>query len=110
MELVKLEFIFDSILDANMNACLVHKELISTIGDTIMLEKALLLENLKVVDVVIMVGEVDVVEVVVVMEEVEAGVKATLKAKLWQSYPKQPKMNIISSLTPWKLFQLLLAL
>ena len=87
MELVKLEFIFDSILEMNMTACLMHKELISTIGDTLLLGNALPLETLKMVDVVVMVGSVDgmdVVGVVVVVEEVEAGVEATLKAKLQQ--------------------------
>ena len=85
MELVKLEFIFDSILEVNMTACLVHKELSSTIGDTLLLENSLPLETLKVVGTVIMVGtvdEVDVFRVMVVVEEVEAGVEATLKAKL----------------------------
>ena len=76
MELVKLYFIFDSILEMNTTACLVHKELSSTIGDTLLLEKYLPLETLKVVDAVVMVGavdEVDVVGVVVVVEEVEPG-------------------------------------
>ena len=85
---MKLEFIFDSILEMNMTACLVHKELSSTIGETLLLENALPLETLKVVDAAIMVGavdEVDVVGVVVVVEEVEAGVEATLKSKLKQS-------------------------
>ena len=103
MELVKLEFIFDSILEVNMTAFLVHKELSSTIGDTLLLEKALPLETLKVVDTVVMVGavdKVDVVRIVVVVEEVEAGVEATSKAKLQQSKPKLPKMKLISSRMP----------
>ena len=41
MELVKLEFIFYSIFEMNMTAYLVHKDLSSTIGDTIILENAL---------------------------------------------------------------------
>ena len=88
MGLVKLEFKVDSILEVNMTACLVHKELSSTIGETLLLENALPLETLKVVDAVVMVGgvdEVDVVEVVMVVEEVESGLEATLKAKLQQS-------------------------
>ena len=88
MELVKLEFILDSILEVDMNAFLVHKELSSTIGDTLLLEKALTLETLKVVYAVVMVGvvdNVDVFRVVVVMEEVEAGVEAILKSKLQPS-------------------------
>ena len=87
-ELVKLEFILDSILEVNMTACLVHKELISTIEDILLLENTLPLETLNVVDVVVMVvavDEVDVVGVVMVMEEVEAEAEATLKAKLQQS-------------------------
>ena len=71
-----------------MTAYLVHKELISTIGDTLWGENALPLETLKVVDMVAMVGaveEVDVVRVMVVVEEVEARLEATLKAKLQQS-------------------------
>ena len=78
-----------------------------------MLENALPLDTLKVVGAVVMVGmvhEVDVFGVVVVVEDVEAGVEATLKAKLQQSYPKLPKMKLISSLITWKLLQLLLAL
>ena len=85
MELVKLDFIFDYILEVNMTACLVHKDPSSTIVDTLLLENSLPLDTLKVVYAVIMVGsvdEVDVVGVVVVVEEVEAGVEATLKAKL----------------------------
>ena len=92
---------------------MVHKDLRYTIGYTLLLENALPLEILKVEDAVIMVGsveEVDVVGVLVVVEEVEAGVDANLKAKLQQSYPKLPKMKLISSLMPWKLLQLLLAL
>ena len=88
MELAKLEFILDPILEVNMNACLVHKELSSTIGDTIIMENALPLETLKVVNAVVMVGavdEVDVVRFVMVVEEVESGVEATLKSKLQQS-------------------------
>ena len=88
MELVKLEFILDSLLEVNMTACLVHKELRYTIGDTLILENALPLDTLKVVDAVVMVGVVDKVYVVgflVVVEEVEAGVEATLKSKLQQS-------------------------
>ena len=87
-ELVKLEFILDSKLEVNMTAFLVHKKLISTIEDTILLENALPMETLKVVDVVVMVvavDEVDMVGVVVVMEAVEAKAEATLKAKLQQS-------------------------
>ena len=87
-ELVKLEFILDSILEVNMTACLVHKELSSTIGDTILLQNYLPMETLNVVDTVVMVGaveKVDVVGVVVVVEEVEAGVEATLKARLQKS-------------------------
>ena len=71
-----------------MTACLVHKDLSSTIGDTLLLENALPLETLKLVDAVFMVGavdELDVVGVVVVVKEVEAGVEATLKAKLQKS-------------------------
>ena len=71
-----------------MTACLFYKDLSSTIGDTLILQNALPLDTLKVVDAVVMVGsvdEVDVVGVVVVVEEVEAGVEATLKAKLQQS-------------------------
>ena len=86
--MVKLEFILDSILEANMTACMVHKEMSSTIGDTLLMENALPIETLNVVDAVVMVGavdEVDVVGVVVFVEEVEAGVEATLKAKLQQS-------------------------
>ena len=64
MELVKLEFILDSILEVNMTACLVHKELSSTTGDTLLLENTLPLETLKVVDAVVMVGTVDKVDVV----------------------------------------------
>ena len=82
-----MEFIFDSILEANMTACLVHKELSSTIGDTILLENTLPLETLKMVEAVVIVDavdEVDVVGFVVVVEEVEAGLEATLKAKLQQ--------------------------
>ena len=88
MELVKLEFIFDFILEMNMIACLVHKELSSTIGDTLLLGNALPLDTLKVIDAVVMVGavyEVDVVRVVVVVEQVEAGLEETLKARLQQS-------------------------
>ena len=88
MELVKLELILDSLLEVNMTACLVHKELRYTIGDTLILENALPLDTLKVVDAVVMVGVVDKVYVVgflVVVEEVEAGVEATLKSKLQQS-------------------------
>ena len=90
MELLKLEFIFDFILEVNMTACLVHKELSSTIGETLLLENALPLETLKVVDAVVMVGTIDevvVVGFVVVVEEVEleAGVESTLKSKLQQS-------------------------
>ena len=62
MELVKLEFILDSILEVNMTACLVHKELSSIIGDISLQEKSLPLETLKVVDAVIMVGAVDKVD------------------------------------------------
>ena len=85
---MKLEFILDSIVEVNMAACLVHKEMSYTIGDTLLLENALPLDTLKVVDEVIMVGavyEVDVVGVMVVVEEVEAGAEETLKAKLQQS-------------------------
>ena len=113
MELVKLEFILDSILEVNMTACLVHKELSSTIGDTLLLENDLPLETLRVVDAVAAVGKVDkvvVVGIMVVVKEVESGVEETLKARLQQSYPKLPKMELISSLLPWKLLQLLLAL
>ena len=88
MELVKLDFIFDSIPEVNMTACLVHKEPSFTIGDTLLLENALSLKTLKVVDAVVMVGTVDyvdVVGVVVVVEEAETRVEATLKAKLQQS-------------------------
>ena len=67
-----------------MTACLVHKELSSTIGDTLLLENDLPLETLKVVDAVVMMGAVDVAEVMVVVEEVEDRVEATLKAKLQQ--------------------------
>ena len=83
--MVKLEFILDSILEVNMPACMVHKELRSTIGDTILLENSLPLDTLKVMDAVVMLGavdKVDVVWVVVVVEELEAGIEATLKAKL----------------------------
>ena len=96
-----------------MTAYLVHKYLSSTIGDTLLMENALPLETMKVVDVFVMVGAVDkvyVVGVVVVVEELEAGVEAILKSKLQQSYPKLPKMKLISSLMPWKLLQLMLAL
>ena len=109
MELVKLELIFYFILEVNMNACLVQKDMSSTIGDTLMMEKYLILETLKVVDAVVMVGmvdEVDVVGVVVVVEEVEDGLEANLKAKLHQLYQKMSKMNLISSLIPWKPLQL----
>ena len=85
---MKLEFILDSILEVNMAACLVHKETSYIIGDTLLLENALPLDTLKVVDAVVMVGavyEVDVVGVMVVVEEVEAGAEETLKAKLQQS-------------------------
>ena len=85
---MKLEFIFDSILEVNMTACLVHKELSSTIGDTLLLENYLPLETLKVVDAVVMVDAVDKVDVfgvVVVVAEVEARIEATLKSKLHQS-------------------------
>ena len=71
-----------------MTACMVHKEMSSTIGDTLLLENALPLETLKLVYVVVMVGvldKVDIFGVVVVVKEVEAGVEATLKAKLQQS-------------------------
>ena len=71
-----------------MTACLVHKELSSTIGDTLLLENALPLDTLKVVDAVIMVGAVDKVDVVgfvVVVKEVEARVEANLKSKFQQS-------------------------
>ena len=88
MELVKLDFIFDSIMEMNMNSCLVQKEMSSTTGDTLLLENSLPLDILKVVDLVVMMGAVEgmeVVGVVVVVEEVEAGVEATLKAKLQQS-------------------------
>ena len=57
----------------NITACLVHKELSSTIGDTLLLENDLPLETLKVVDAFVMVDAVDevyVVRVVVVVEEV----------------------------------------
>ena len=60
-----------------MTACMAHKKLSSTIGDTLLLENSLPLETLKVVEAVIMVGAVDkvyVVGVVVVVEEVESGV------------------------------------
>ena len=96
-----------------MTAYLVHKYLSSTIGDALLHENTLSLETLKVVDAVVMVGavdEVDMFRVVVVVEEVEAGVEATLKAKLQQSYPKMPKMKLVSSLMPWKLLQQLIAL
>ena len=85
---MKLEFIFDSILEMNMTAFLAHKYMSSTIGDTLLREKYLPLETLKVVYAVVMVGtlyKVDVVGVVVVVEEVESGVEETLKAKLQQS-------------------------
>ena len=82
MELVKLYFILDSILEVNMTACMVYKELSSTIGDTLLLKKTLPLKTLKVVDAVVMVVAVEVVGVVVVVEEVGAGVEATLKSKL----------------------------
>ena len=88
MKLVKLEFILDSILEVNMTACLVHRELSSTIVNTLLLENSLPLETLKLVEGVVMVGavdNVDVVGVVVVVEEVEARVETTLKAKLQQS-------------------------
>ena len=88
MELVKLEFILYFILEVNMTACLVHKDLSSAVGDTILLENVLSLDNMKVVDAVVMFGAVetvDMVGVVVVVEEVEAGVEVTLKAKLQQS-------------------------
>ena len=88
MELVEVEFIFDSIQEINMTTCLVHKELISTIGDILLRENDLPLETPKLVDAVFMVeavDKVDVVGVVVVVEEVESGVEATLKAKLQQS-------------------------
>ena len=85
MKLVKLEFILDSIMEVNMTACLVHKDLSFTIVETILLEKGLPQDTLKVVDAVVMVGAVDEVEVVgvgVVVEEIEARVEATLKARL----------------------------
>ena len=85
---MKLEIIFDYIPEINMTACLVPKELRSTIGDNLLLENDLPLETLKVVYPVIMVGavdKVDVVGVVVVVEEVDSGVEVTLKAKLQQS-------------------------
>ena len=85
---MKLDFILDYILELNTTACLLHKELISTIGYTLMLENALPLETRKVVNVVVTVGavdKVDVVGVVVVVEEVDSGLEATLKAKLQQS-------------------------
>ena len=88
MELAKLEFIFDSILEMNMTACMMHKYLRSKIGDNLLQENALPLETLKVVDAVVMVSAVDKVEVVgvvVVAEEVKAGVEANLKSKLQQS-------------------------
>ena len=88
MKLVKLEFILDSILEVNMTACLVHRELSSTIVNTLLLENSLPLETLKLVEGVVMVGavdNVDVVGVVVVVEGVEARVETTLKAKLQQS-------------------------
>ena len=69
----------------NITACLVHKDLSYTIKDTLLMVNALPLETVKVVDAVVMVvavDEVDVVGVVVVVEELEAGVEATLKAKL----------------------------
>ena len=72
----------------NITACLVHKELSSVIGYTLLLEKALPLGTLKVVDASIMVeavNEVDVVGVGVAVEEVESGVEANLIAKLHQS-------------------------
>ena len=68
-----------------MTACLVKKELRYTIGDTLLLENSLPLQTLKVLDAVVMVGELDEVDVVgvrVVVEEVDSGVEATLKAKL----------------------------
>ena len=77
MELVKIEFILDSTLEVNVTACLVHKELSSTIGNILLLENALPLETLKVGDKV---GKVDMVGVRVVVEEVEAGVEETLKS------------------------------
>ena len=101
--MVKLELILDSILEVNMTAWLVHKEMRSTIGDTLLPENALPLETLKVVDTVVMVGvvdDVDVVGVVVVVEEVEAGVEANLKANFQQSYPKLTKMKLRISLMP----------
>ena len=88
-----------------MTACMVHKELISAIGDTFLLEKDLPLETLKAVDMVVMVGAVDKVDVgrvVVVVEEVDAGVEATLKTNRRQSKPKLPKMKLISSLIPFQ--------
>ena len=71
MELAKLDFIFDSILEVNITACLVHKELSFTIGDTVLLENDLPLETLKVVHMVVMVGMVDKVDVVGVLVVVE---------------------------------------
>ena len=71
-----------------MTACLVHKDLSSTIGDTLLVKYDLPLDTLKLVYVVVMVGvldKVDIFGVVVVVKEVEAGVEATLKAKLQQS-------------------------
>ena len=68
---MKLEFVLDSILEVNMTACLFYKDLSSTIGDTLLLENALPLENLKAVDAVVMVGaveEVDVIGAVVVVK------------------------------------------
>ena len=88
MELLKLEFILDYILEVNMTAYLVHKDLRSTIRETLLLENALTLDTLKVVYAVVMVDvvdEVDVIRFVVVSEEVEARAEVTLKAKLQQS-------------------------
>ena len=62
---------------------------------------------------VVMVGVLDKVDMVgfmVIVEEVEAGVEATLKAKLQQSYSKLPKMKPISSRMPCKMLHLMLVL
>ena len=56
MELVKLDFILDYILEVNITACLVHTDLSSTLGDSRLMENALSLETQKVVDTVVMVG------------------------------------------------------
>ena len=54
-----------------MTAFLVHKELISTIGDTLLLGTSLPLETLKLLDAIVMVGAVDEVNVVGVVVVVE---------------------------------------